>query len=85
MYNLASILSRDLGDFGKAAGWYSRLLNSFHASKYRSAALFRRAECYLQMGKTDEAIRDYRAYLACEPDGIWRSACISTLKKCKIL
>jgi hypothetical protein len=85
MFNLACILGRDMGDCGKAAGWYSRLLNSFHASKYRSAALFRRAECYLQMGKTNEAIRDYRAYLASEPEGIWRSACISKLKKNKIL
>jgi tetratricopeptide (TPR) repeat protein len=85
MYNLACILSRDLGDFGKAAGWYSRLLNSFHASKYRSAAFFRRAECSMQMGKTDEAIKDYKAYLALEPDGIWRSICIGVLKKNKVL
>lgn len=85
LYNLGCIMGRDLADCGKAAGWYSRLLNSFHASKYRSAALFRRAECYMQMGKTDEAIRDYRAYLALEPDGIWRSVCIGTLKKFKVL
>jgi hypothetical protein len=85
MFNLACILGRDLGDCTRAAGWYSRLLNSFHASPYRSAAVFRRAECYLQTGKTDEAIRDMRAYLALEPDGIWRSICIGTLKKYKVL
>jgi hypothetical protein len=85
MYNLAFITGRDLGDCGKAAGWYSRLLNSFHASPYRSAALFRRAECYMQMGKTNEAIRDLRAYLALEPEGIWRSICIGNLKKYKVL
>jgi TolA-binding protein len=85
MFNLACILGGDMGDCIKAADWYARLLNSFHASKYRSAALFRRAECYMQMGRTDDAIRDYRAYLALEPDGIWRTACVSALKKCKIL
>jgi TolA-binding protein len=85
MYNLGCIMGRDLADCGKAVGWYSRLLGSFHASKYRSAALFRRAECLMQLGKTDEAIRDYRACLALEPDGIWRSICIGTLKKFKEL
>jgi hypothetical protein len=85
MFNLACIMGRDLGDCEKAAGWYSRLLNSFHASPYRSAALFRRAECYMQMGKTDEAIRDLRAYLAREPEGIWRGMCIGALKKYKVL
>jgi tetratricopeptide (TPR) repeat protein len=85
MYNLACIEGRDLGDCGKAAGWYSRLLNSFHASPYRSAALFRRAECYLQMGKTDDAVKDLRRYLALEPDGIWRGICIGALKKYKVL
>lgn len=85
IFNLACIVGRDLGDCGKAAGWYSRLLNSFHASPYRSAALFRRAECYMQMGKPDEAIRDMRAYLAREPEGIWRGICIGNLKKYKVL
>jgi tetratricopeptide (TPR) repeat protein len=75
----------DMGDYAKAAGWYTRLLNSFHASKYRSAALFRRAECSMELGKTDDAIKDYRAYLALEPEGIWRSICIGTLKRYKVL
>jgi tetratricopeptide (TPR) repeat protein len=85
MFNLACILGRDMDDYEKAAGWYTRLLNSFHASKYRSAALFRRAECFMELGKTDDAIKDYRAYLALEPEGIWRSICIGTLKKYKVL
>jgi tetratricopeptide (TPR) repeat protein len=85
MFNLACILGRDMGDCEKAAGWYTRLLNSFQASKYRPAALFRRAECYVQMGETDQAVKDYRAYLAAEPDGIWRSVCVGALKKFKVL
>jgi hypothetical protein len=39
----------------------------------------------MQMGKTDEAIKDFKAYLAREPEGIWRSICIGTLKKYKVL
>ncbi len=85
MFNLACILGRDMGNYEKAAGWYTRLLNSFQASKYRSAAFFRRAECYMQIGKMSEAIKDYKAYLAIEPDGVWRSISIGAIKKCKVL
>jgi tetratricopeptide (TPR) repeat protein len=85
MFNLGCILSQDIGSYTQAANWYSRLLDSFHASKYRSAALFNRAECYVQTGKIREAMKDYKAYLAQSPDGLWRSVCIAQLKKNKEL
>ena len=83
MYNLACILGSDLDDCVKAVDWYSRVIRSYPASSYRPAALFRRAECLSQMGKTDEAIKDYQAYLSLNPDGAWRSLCMGALKKAR--
>jgi tetratricopeptide (TPR) repeat protein len=83
MYNLACILGQDLNRCEKAAGWYSRLIDSFHASKYRAAAFFRRGECELQMGRPGEAQRDFKAYLSLSPDGIWRETCADNIKKYK--
>jgi TolA-binding protein len=83
MYNLACILGQDLNRCEKAALWYSRLIDSFHASKYRAAAFFRRGECELNMGKLQDAQRDFNAYLSLSPDGIWRETCVMDIKKFK--
>jgi TolA-binding protein len=83
MYNLACILGQDLNRCEKAARWYSRLIDSFHASKYRAAAFFRRGECELNMGKLQEAQRDFNKYLSMAPDGIWRETCALDIKKYK--
>jgi outer membrane protein assembly factor BamD (BamD/ComL family) len=83
MYNLACILGQDLNRCEKAALWYSRLIDSFHASKYRAAAFFRRGECELNMGKIQDAQRDFKAYLSLSPDGIWRETCALDIKKFK--
>jgi tetratricopeptide (TPR) repeat protein len=83
MYNLACILGQDLNRCEKAALWYSRLIDSFHASKYRAAAFFRRGECELNIGKFQDAQRDFRSYLSLSPDGIWRETCAMDIKKFK--
>lgn len=83
MFNLACILAEDFNECEKAAGWYSRLLDSFHASKYRAAAFFHRGECELRTGKLQEAQRDFKAYLSLSPDGIWRQTCVAYLKNRK--
>jgi TolA-binding protein len=85
MFNLACILGRDLNECEKAARWYSRLIDSFHASKYRAAAFFRRGECELHMDKTAEAQRDFDAYLKMAPDGALREVCLSNIKRIKSL
>jgi TolA-binding protein len=85
MYNLGTIIGGDLNNYEKAARWYSRLIDSFHASKYRAAAFFRRGECYLRTGKTEEAMKDFKKYLAVSPQGIWRDACISIINNKKEL
>jgi TolA-binding protein len=83
MYNLACILGEDLNRCEKAALWYSRLIDSFRASKYRAAAFFRRGECELTMEKFQEAQRDFKTYLSLSPDGIWRETCTMDIKKFK--
>jgi tetratricopeptide (TPR) repeat protein len=85
LFNLACILGRDLNECEKAARWYSRLIDSFHTSKYRAAAFFRRGECELHMGKTAEAQRDFSAYLKMAPDGAWREACSDNIRQIKSL
>jgi TolA-binding protein len=85
MFNLACILAGDLNNCDKAARWYSRLIDSFHASKYRTAAFFRRGECEMQMGKTAEAKRDFNACLAAAPQGAWREMCLSNIGKLKTM
>ena len=81
MFNLACILGQDLNKYEKAARWYSRLIDSFHASKYRAAAFFRRGECEMQMGRKAEAERDFRSYLQMSPDGTWRETCFANISK----
>jgi tetratricopeptide (TPR) repeat protein len=81
MFNLACILAQDLNKYEKAARWYSRLIDSFHASKYRATAFFRRGECELQMGRKAEAQRDFKSYLQMSPDGTWRETCLANISK----
>jgi|WetSurMetagenome_2_1015567.scaffolds.fasta_scaffold00173_6 TolA-binding protein len=81
MFNLACIMGKDLNDCDKAARWYSRLIDSFHASKYRAAAFFRRGECEVQMGKDTDARRDFGASLVLSPDGAWREMCLANINK----
>lgn len=83
MFNLACILAGDLNNCDKAARWYSRLIDSFHASKYRAAAFFRRGECEMRMGKAAEARRDFNACLAAAPEGTWREMCLTNIGKLK--
>jgi TolA-binding protein len=81
MFNLACILDRSLNKCDNAVRWYSRIIDSFHNSKYRSAAFFRRGECELRMGNASDAERDFRACLHAAPEGNLREMCAADMRK----
>ncbi len=85
MFNVACILDRDLNNCEKAAHWYSRLIDSFHTSKYRAVAFFRRGECELRLGKISESERDFTTYMRLAPQGTLSDACAANIKKIKSL
>lgn len=81
MFNLACIFDRNLNKGDNAIRWYSRIIDSFHNSKYRAAAFFRRGECELRIGNASDAQRDFRACLHAAPEGNLHEMCAADMRK----